>query len=77
MGQITIEVPQKIERSYRITDKDFVRKLLKDLENSGDSVENSPAEDAAYIKQARKARAEYLRTGESSTIAELREEFAL
>ena len=77
MGQITIEVPQKIQRSYRITDKDFVQKLLKDLENSGDSVENLPAEDVADIKQSRKARAEYLRTGESSTIAELREEFAL
>ncbi len=77
MGQIIIEVPQKIQRGYRITDKDFVQKLLKDLENSGDSVENLPAEDVADIKQSRKARAEYLRTGESSTIAELREEFAL
>ncbi len=77
MGQITIEVPQRIKRSYRITDKDYVRKLSKDLENSDDSPRESVAEDASDIKRARKARAEYQRTGETATVAELREEFGL
>lgn len=77
MGQITIEVPQRINRSYRITDKDYVRKLLKDLENSDDPVKKSVAEDAADIERARKARAEYQRTGETATVAELRKEFGL
>ena len=77
MGQITIEVPQRIKRSYRITDKEYVQKLLKDLENSDDSGKKSIAEDAADIKQARKARTEYQRTGESASVAELREEFGL
>ncbi len=77
MGQITIEVPQRIKRSYRITDKEFVQKLLKDLDDSGNSAEQPSAEDARDIRQAQKARAEYVRTGESATVAELREEFGL
>ncbi|MCY7377086.1 MAG: hypothetical protein LH472_14090 [Pyrinomonadaceae bacterium] len=76
MGQITIEVPQRIKRSYKVSDKSFVQKLLKELDGSGDSVKVS-AEDIQDVKQARKARIEYQRTGESSTIAELREEFSL
>lgn len=77
MGQITIEVPQRINRNYRITDTEYVRKLLKELENSDDSANESIAEDASDIKRARKARAEYQRTGETTTVAELREEFGL
>jgi len=76
MGQITIEVPQKIKRSYRITDRDFVQKLLSDLEKS-DSTKAMSAEDITDVREAKKARAEYLKTGESSTVAELREEFGL
>ncbi|MDQ2747084.1 MAG: hypothetical protein M3T96_07490 [Acidobacteriota bacterium] len=76
MGQITIEVPQRIKRRYRISDKDFVQKLLKELDDSGDSVAVT-ADDIQDVKQARKARIEYQRTGESSTIAEMREEFNL
>ena len=77
MGQITIEVPQKIRRNYRITDKTFVQKLLKDLDDSAVAKTEISAEDASDIRQARKARTEYIRTGESATIAELREEFGL
>ncbi len=76
MGQITIQVPQKIKRSYRITDRDVVQKLLSDLEKS-DTAKALSAEDSADVRAAKKARTEYLKTGESSTVADLREEFGL
>lgn len=39
MGQLVIEIPQNIVRSFRIKDNEFSEKLLLDLENK--SVENS------------------------------------
>jgi hypothetical protein len=39
MGQLVIEIPQNIVRSFRINDNEFSEKLLLDLENK--SVKNS------------------------------------
>lgn len=77
MGQITIEVPQRIKRSYRITDRKYAQKLLADLENSDVSSESVYAEDLKDIRQAKKSLAEFERTGESFTVNELREELGL
>jgi hypothetical protein len=32
MGQITIEIPQRIKRTFRIKDKDFAKQILSELE---------------------------------------------
>jgi len=78
MGQITIEVPQKIQRNYRIADRDLAKKFLSALENSeGLEDEKLSAEDAADIRAAKKSLAEFRRTGESFSVNELREEFGL
>ena len=79
MGQITIEVPQRIKRNYRIADRDFAERFLLDLEKSEGLAENKKlsAEDVEDIKEAKKSRAEFERTGESYKVSELREEFGL
>lgn len=79
MGQITIEVPQKIRRKYRIADRDSAEKFLSDLEESKvlAKSEKLSAEDAEDLREAIAARAEFERTGESYTIAELRAEFEI
>ena len=79
MGQITIEVPQRIKRNYRITDRDFAEKFLSDLEKFEGLAENKKlsAEDVEDIKEAKKSLAEFRRTGESYSVNELREEFGL
>lgn len=33
MGQVTIEIPQNVNRSYRIDDSEFGERLLEDLED--------------------------------------------
>ena len=33
MGSLTIEVPLKVNRSFRVEDKKFAEKLLRELEN--------------------------------------------
>lgn len=79
MGQITIEVPQKVKRSYRIADRDSAEKFLSELEESKVLAknENLSAEDLEDIREAKKARAEFERTGESYAVEELRGEFGL
>lgn len=79
MGQVTIEVPQKIKRSYRITDRDLAKKFLSNLEKSEGLAKNksSSAQDLADIKAAEKSLAEFRRTGESYSVNELREEYGL
>lgn len=77
MGQITIEVPQRIKRSYRITDREYVKKLLADLENSDAPPENMSVEELKDIRAAKKSLAEFERTGESYTVNDLRGEFGL
>ncbi len=60
MGQITIEVPQKINRSYRIIDRETAAKLLSDLEKSKAAAKNKKlsAEDLEDIREAKKAKRE-------------------
>ncbi len=79
MGQITIEVPQKITRKYRITDRDLAKIFLSNLENSEglEKNKNLSAEDIAEVKAVEKSLAEFRKTGESYTVAELREEFGV
>ncbi len=77
MGQITIEVPQAIERNYRITSREHAEKLLAELENADAAAHELSAEDLEDVRAAKDARAEYERTGESYTVAELRGEFGL
>ncbi len=57
MGQITIEVPQRIKRNYRIADRAAAEKLLADLEKSKAEAKNEKlsAEDLEDIREARKA----------------------
>lgn len=79
MGQITIEVPQKVNRNYRIVDREVADEIINRLEKTvpqPDKV-NLSDEVKADLRDAKKARAEYERTNESYTIAELREEFGL
>jgi hypothetical protein len=33
MGQVIIEVPQNVNRTYRVDDSEFSEKILQDLEN--------------------------------------------
>jgi len=33
MGQVVIEIPQNVNRSYRVDDSEFGEKILQDLEN--------------------------------------------
>jgi hypothetical protein len=79
MGQITIEVPQRIKRSYRIRDRAAAEKLLADLEKSKTAAKNEKlsAEDLEDIREARKALAEYERTGESYSFEEVRKKLNL
>lgn len=79
MGQITIEVPQKVKRSYRIADREAAEKLLSELEKSKMAAKNKKlsAEDLEDVKEAKKALAEYERSGESYTLAEMREQHNL
>ena len=79
MGQITIEVPQKIKRNYRIADRDLARKFLSNLEKSEGLAKNKnlSAEDLADVKAAEESLVKFRKTGESYTVAELREEFGV
>lgn len=79
MGQITIEVPQKLKRTYQITDQKVADKVIAQLEKTLNLQSDNKllAEDKADLRGAKKALAEYEQTGESYTVAELREEFGL
>ena len=33
MGQVTIEIPQNVNRTYRVDDSEFSRQLLQELED--------------------------------------------
>ncbi len=39
MGQVVIEIPQNVNRSFRVKDSEFGEKLLRDLEQNSNSVE--------------------------------------
>ncbi len=51
MGQLVIEVPQNINRSYQIKDADFGERLLQDLEEM--EIEVKPDKTPAIIPPSR------------------------
>ena len=60
MGQIIIELPNRINRRYRIDSQEFADAIIKSLELAALPVENNPVglttEDKADIRAARRAR---------------------
>lgn len=60
MGQIIIDLPNRIKRRYRLEDKDIADAILARLERDATPVEDSPAhstdEDKSDIRAARRAR---------------------
>lgn len=84
MGQIVIDIPTKAKRRYVLTDKARTAELLAELDQSALRVNGEPSkltqqqiEDLKDLRDAKKAMAEYRRTGISYTIGELREKFGL
>lgn len=50
MGSLTIEIPLKINRSFRVEDKKFAEKLLRELENQNKpNKPKSPFDDVLGI----------------------------
>jgi len=60
MGQIIIELPNRINRRYRVDNREFADALINSLEIAAAPVKNNPgkltAEDAADIRAAKRAR---------------------
>lgn len=80
MGQIIIDLPNRITRRYRLDNKALAEAILASLEAEALPVENHSAlskEDVSDIRAARAARAEFLKTGEGYTVEALRVEFNL
>jgi len=80
MGQIIIDLPNRIKRRYRLDNKALADAILASLEAEALPVENPSAlskEDVSDIRAARAARTEFLKTGEGYSVEALREEFNL
>lgn len=81
MGQIIIDLPRRIKRRYRLDNAELESAILAILEHDALPVKENPvkltAEDAADVRAAQAAKEEYLRTGESYSVDELRAEFNL
>ncbi len=80
MGQIIIDLPSQIKRRFRLDDQKTAEAILKSLEDKGEPVEKpngSKDEDLADVKDAAAAKKEYLETGESYSIEQLRQEFKI
>jgi predicted nucleic-acid-binding protein len=79
MGQIIIDLPSRIKRHYRLENEESAAAILAQLEENAFVVKSNPAQltaqDEADIRAARAAKEEYLRTGESYSVDELRAEF--
>ncbi len=43
MGQVVIEVPQNVYRSYHIDDSEFSEQLMRDLDENSSSTGGTPA----------------------------------
>ncbi|CAN5433592.1 hypothetical protein BH20ACI1_BH20ACI1_30440 [soil metagenome] len=60
MGQIIIDLPLRVKRHYKIDDVESANKLLADLQNTAQPVEDIAekltAEDLADIRAAKRAR---------------------
>lgn len=63
MGQIIIEIPNRLTRRFRL--KSGVADLIDYLEDTAEPLADNPAEDAKDILDAQKSLEEYLRTGKS------------
>jgi len=48
MGQVVIEIPQNVNRSFRVKDSEFGEKLLRDLEQN-----SNPTETPAIVPPRR------------------------
>ncbi|MBA2735865.1 MAG: hypothetical protein H0U50_03650 [Pyrinomonadaceae bacterium] len=79
MGQIIIEIPNKINRRYRIENAEFAAEVIAKLETSAQRAKNPnlSTEDEADIRAGKKALAEFKKTGESYTVDEMRRELGV
>lgn len=78
MGQIIIDLPSRIKRRFRLDDEKTAEAILKSLEDKGELVEKSnilSKEDLTDVKDALAAKKEYIETGESYSVEQLRQEF--
>lgn len=84
MGQIVIDIPNKKERRYVITDAKQADELLSALDLSAIRVKSNPPkmtrqqiEEIRDVAAAKRNIAEMRRTGVSYTVDELRKELGL
>ncbi len=79
MGKIVIEIPLAVNRHYVIANAREAAAIIKTLDSSEKSKNNPSlsAEDIADIKASDKSLNEYLRTGESYSLEEIREELGV
>lgn len=83
MGQIIIDLPSRIKRHYRLDNDELANAILESLEANAMPLKTNPArvrltaEDKEDVRKALAAETEYLQTGESYSVQELREEFGL
>ena len=61
MGQVVIEIPQNVNRSFRVKDLEFGEKLLRDLEQNSNAAE-TPAivPPAATVEGRRRGSSRHL-----------------
>ena len=80
MGQIIIDLPSRIKRRFRLNDEKTTAAILKSLEDKGEVVEQTNKlsnEDLTDTRDALAAKKEYLESGESYTVEQLRQEFEI
>ena len=84
MGQIVIDIPNQKKRRYVLADAGQAEELLKTLDQSavrisGDmpKLSSSQVEDLLDYVDGKAALDEMRATGQSHTVAELREEFGI
>ncbi len=77
MGQIIIDLPLRVKRHYKIDDVESANKLLADLQNTAQPVEDIAekltAEDLADIRAAERAREK----GEFISLEQLKTELGI
>jgi len=77
MGQIIIDLPNRIKRHYRLDNDELASVIIKSLEATATPIKNNPdrltEEDKADIRDARRV----LKKGDFITLAELEAELNL
>ena len=76
MGQIIIEIPNRITRRFRLK-SNRVKDLIDYLEDTAEPFAENPAEDLIDSIDAQKSLNEYLRTGKSFAWKAIKEELSL